>query len=155
VSEFVCFDGVWRHFQQYFSYIVAVSFIGGGNRRTRRKPVASHWQTLSNNAVCLALIMIITHKISGDRHWLQFNSKWANFLLHHDKPTNYISMKWLMIYSTRGGGQSSQHISLFLLLIFLALWIKICKCFCGTLCLVCFSYIIHSSQCLYISCCFL
>jgi len=26
------------HFQQYFSYIVAVSFIGGGNRRTRRKP---------------------------------------------------------------------------------------------------------------------
>jgi hypothetical protein len=23
-------DGVQRHFQQYFSYIVAVSFIGGG-----------------------------------------------------------------------------------------------------------------------------
>jgi hypothetical protein len=32
-----------RHFQQYFSYIVAVSFIGGGNR--------SHWQTLSHNVV--------------------------------------------------------------------------------------------------------
>jgi len=31
------FDGVKRHFQQYFSYIVAVSFIGGGNRRTQRK----------------------------------------------------------------------------------------------------------------------
>jgi len=29
---------VFRHFQQYFSYIVAVSFIGGGNRSTRRKP---------------------------------------------------------------------------------------------------------------------
>ena len=26
--------GVYRHFQQYFSYIVAVSFIGGGNRST-------------------------------------------------------------------------------------------------------------------------
>ena len=26
-----------RHFQQYFSYIVAVSFIGGGNWSTRRK----------------------------------------------------------------------------------------------------------------------
>jgi hypothetical protein len=24
------FDGVYCHFQQYFSYIVAVSFIGGG-----------------------------------------------------------------------------------------------------------------------------
>jgi hypothetical protein len=32
---------------QYFSYIVAVSFIGGGNHR----PVASHWQTLSHNVV--------------------------------------------------------------------------------------------------------
>jgi hypothetical protein len=34
----VClFDGVYCLFQQYFSYIVAVSFIGGGNRRTRKK----------------------------------------------------------------------------------------------------------------------
>ena len=29
--------GVKCHFQQCFSYIMAVSFIGGGNRRTRRK----------------------------------------------------------------------------------------------------------------------
>ena len=29
--------GVKRHFQQYFSYIVAVRFIGGGNRSPRRK----------------------------------------------------------------------------------------------------------------------
>jgi len=35
---FVClFDGVERHFQQYFTYIVAVSFIGEGNWRTLRK----------------------------------------------------------------------------------------------------------------------
>ncbi len=39
VFLFVClFDGIYRHFQQYFSYIVAISSIGGGNRRTRRKP---------------------------------------------------------------------------------------------------------------------
>jgi hypothetical protein len=30
--------GVKRHFQQYFSYIVVVKFIGGGNWSTRRKP---------------------------------------------------------------------------------------------------------------------
>ena len=30
--------GVQRDFHEYFSYIVAVSFIGGGNRSTRRKP---------------------------------------------------------------------------------------------------------------------
>ena len=29
--------GVYRHFQQYFNYIVAVSFIGGGNRNTQWK----------------------------------------------------------------------------------------------------------------------
>ena len=31
--------GVSRHFQQYLSFIVAVSFIGGGNQSTRRKPL--------------------------------------------------------------------------------------------------------------------
>jgi hypothetical protein len=29
---------VQRHFQQYFSYVVVVSFIAGGHRSTRRKP---------------------------------------------------------------------------------------------------------------------
>jgi len=32
------FYGASRHFQQYFFYIVAVSFIGGGTRSNRRKP---------------------------------------------------------------------------------------------------------------------
>ena len=32
-----CYD-VYRHFQQYLSYIVAVSFIDGGTWSTRRKP---------------------------------------------------------------------------------------------------------------------
>jgi hypothetical protein len=30
--------GAERRFQQYFSYIVAVSFIVGGNQNTGRKP---------------------------------------------------------------------------------------------------------------------
>ena len=34
----VWFYGYERHFQQYFSSIMAVSFIGGGNWNTRRKP---------------------------------------------------------------------------------------------------------------------
>ena len=29
---------IYRRFQQYFSYIVVVSFIGGGNRSTQRNP---------------------------------------------------------------------------------------------------------------------
>jgi len=29
---------IWIHFQQYFSYIVTVSFIDGGNQSTWRKP---------------------------------------------------------------------------------------------------------------------
>jgi len=31
--------GVKRYFQQYFSYIVVVSFIGGGNWSTRIRPL--------------------------------------------------------------------------------------------------------------------
>jgi len=39
VCLFVCLlDGVLIHFQQYCRYIVAVSFIGGENRRIWRKP---------------------------------------------------------------------------------------------------------------------
>ena len=41
--------GVQRHFLQYLSYIVTVSFVCGANRRTRRKPPT--WQTLSYNVV--------------------------------------------------------------------------------------------------------
>jgi len=40
-EEFGLVYGVLRHFQQYFSYIVAVSFTGGGNWR-KSPPVASH-----------------------------------------------------------------------------------------------------------------
>jgi hypothetical protein len=48
------------HFQQYFNYMVAVGFIGGGNRR---KP-------LSHNVVWSTprLIGIQTHNVSGDSH---------------------------------------------------------------------------------------
>ena len=31
MQDYCLVNGVYRHFQQYFSYIVAVSFIGGGN----------------------------------------------------------------------------------------------------------------------------
>ena len=32
--------GALLHFRQYFSYIAVVSFIGGGNGSSRRKPLA-------------------------------------------------------------------------------------------------------------------
>jgi hypothetical protein len=38
---------VYGWFQQYFSYIMAVSFIGGENHQ----PVSSHWKTWSHNVV--------------------------------------------------------------------------------------------------------
>ena len=66
LSVLFIFDSVYRHFHKYYSFIVAVSFIGGGNRRTWRKPQTRHWQTLSHNVVHLALIEIRTHNISGD-----------------------------------------------------------------------------------------
>jgi hypothetical protein len=58
--------GVYHHFQQYFSYITAISVISEGNRITRRKPrpAASHWQTLSHNFVS-----------STPRHEQDYNSQ--------------------------------------------------------------------------------
>jgi hypothetical protein len=41
---------VLRHFKKYFSHIVEVRFIGGGNRRVpgeNHRPAASYWQTTS------------------------------------------------------------------------------------------------------------
>ena len=69
---FVWVNGVQRHFQQYFSYIVAISFIVGGYRRTRRnhRLAASHRETVSHNVVHLALSESRTYNISGERHWL-------------------------------------------------------------------------------------
>ena len=67
--------GVKRYFQQYISYIVAVSFIGEGNRRTQRKrPICrNYWQTLSHNVVtstpCLSMIQ--TLYVSGDTQMIE------------------------------------------------------------------------------------
>ena len=67
--------GVWRHFQQYFSYIVAVSFISGGNQSARRKPLTTDLpqvtdKLLSHNVVSSTPLQseIRTHSASGDRH---------------------------------------------------------------------------------------
>jgi len=46
--HWVCLGyGVQQHFQQHFSYIVAVSFIAKGKRSTRKKPNTCH-KSLTN-----------------------------------------------------------------------------------------------------------
>ena len=58
--------GAERHFQQYFSYTVAVSFIGGENHR----PAASQTNFISHNDISSTprLSGIRTRNIRGDRH---------------------------------------------------------------------------------------
>ena len=53
------------HFQQYFSYIVVVSFIGGGNQSTRRKPPTCHKSltTLSHKVVSNIVKSGVEHTI--------------------------------------------------------------------------------------------
>ena len=57
---------VWWHFQQYFSYILAVSFIDGGNWSTRRKPPTFH-KSLTNFITYLTGIR--TYNFSGVHQW--------------------------------------------------------------------------------------
>jgi len=54
--------GVLRHFQQYFSYILVISFIGGGNWRK--------YTHLSHNVVSSTprLSGIQIRNVNGDRH---------------------------------------------------------------------------------------
>jgi hypothetical protein len=64
--------GVERHFQQYFSNIMTVSFIGEGNQSTWRKPLTCRklLKKLSHNVVSSTsrLNGIRTHNFSGDWH---------------------------------------------------------------------------------------
>ena len=57
--------GASRHFQQYLSYIMAVSCIGGGSHRH----AAGHWQTLLHKVVSSIsrLSGIWTHNFSSKR----------------------------------------------------------------------------------------
>ena len=63
---------VYHHFQQYFSYIVAVSFIDGENRSTQKKTTDLSQvsnKLLTHNFVSSTphLSRIQTHSVRGDR----------------------------------------------------------------------------------------
>jgi hypothetical protein len=67
-SVFCLFGGVYRHFQQYFSYVVAVSFIGEGNRSTRAKPPLCH-KLLTNliTYCCIEYTLLISDIVRHSR----------------------------------------------------------------------------------------
>ena len=57
------FYGVEHHFQQYFSYIVAVNYIRGGNRSAWRKPQACQ-KSLTNFIIMLYTLPWVGFKLT-------------------------------------------------------------------------------------------
>ena len=64
--------GVLRHFQEYFSYIVVVSFIGVVKPEYPEKTTDMPQVTDKHNVVSSTprLSGIRTHNVINDRHWL-------------------------------------------------------------------------------------
>jgi hypothetical protein len=59
---------------------VAVSFIGGGNQSTQRKPPTSHWQTLSHH-------LYQVHFAMNGENWLpRYNWNIVESGVKHHKP---------------------------------------------------------------------
>ena len=73
-------------FQQYFTYIMVVSFIvveETGVLGENYQSTASHWQNLSYNAMSGTQ----THNFIGDRHWLQIQLRFVPYGHDPDDPS--------------------------------------------------------------------
>jgi len=75
----------WCLTQQYFSYIVAVSFIGGGNRRTGRKPTTGRksWYIAQGKWFTYNILHIVSTK-NHQKHRL-FCNVYNNRLFTHSR----------------------------------------------------------------------
>ena len=60
MKDWLMVDGVKCHFEQYFSYIMVVSFIGGGNQSTWKKPVTDKLYHIIN---------VVSSTPSHERGW--------------------------------------------------------------------------------------
>ena len=80
--------------QQYFSYLVAISFIGGGPGQNHR-PVASHWQTFSpHNVVSTCSTPCHERDFNNWRFFNGISSTTVYYLLFIDKKYQIISFIW-------------------------------------------------------------
>jgi hypothetical protein len=121
--------GLWcfRLFQQYFSYIVAISFIVGGNQSTRRKPPtchASHAYAQSYEKCTKVCQKYLATKIFHYRHIIHLKKKnskkipISNFLINfHEILANERRIKCSLQYFSYivaisfivGGNQSTRR----------------------------------------------
>jgi hypothetical protein len=99
IEGFGWYNGAQRHFQQYFSDIVAVSFIGRGNQSIHRKPPLLRYtqqkQDTPRIRICFFVYEVFNFQTNGSIGWEYVfrvdREMWGGQVFRLDRKKSYLT----------------------------------------------------------------